>query len=125
MERLLIGCVSLVALLGIAGCAQVSTNATGSAAAVAHPSASREGTILSMRPVTLRSNRAPWSIALLATASGAMAVGDDASRELTEFIVRTDAGSTISIVQTNELGFRPGDRILVLHDDHTHIARPG
>jgi outer membrane lipoprotein SlyB len=118
------GCVCLLVLLGITGCAQVITDTAGPPASVrALPS--REGIILSMRPVTMRGDRAQWGVALLAAASGTTAAGDDAHRQPTEFIVRTDAGSTISVVQTNEFGFHPGDRIIILHDDRTHIGRPG
>ena len=119
------GCVCLLALLGIAGCAQVITDTTGPAPASVRAPPSREGIILSMRPVTMRGDRAQWGVALLAAASGTTAAGGDSQRPPTEFIVRTDAGSTISVVQTNEFGFHPGDRIIVLHDDHTHIGRPG
>jgi outer membrane lipoprotein SlyB len=119
------GCVYLLASLGLAGCAQVVTSAADPAAAGARAAPSSLGTILSMRPVTLRSDRAPWHVALLAAASGTTQAGDDIGRKPTEFIVRTDGGATISVVQTNELGLQPGDRIIILHDDHTHIARPG
>jgi outer membrane lipoprotein SlyB len=121
----LTGCACLLALLGIAGCSQAVTNATGPVAAAPRAEPPRAGTILSMRPVTLRDDRAPWHVALLAAASGSTPAGGDAGRKPTEFIVRTDAGTTISVVQTDEFGFRPGDRIIILHSDHTHIARPG
>ncbi len=120
----LAGCVGLLALLGIAGCAQTATN-TATPAATARPLPSSEGTILSMRATAARSDRDPWRVALLADASGAATGIADGSNPMTEFIVRIDGGSTISVVQTNELGFRTGDRVTVLHDGHTHIARPG
>ena len=44
---------------------------------------------------------------------------------LMEFIVRADDGATLSIVQTNEPGFRKGDRVIILRDDRTRLARPG
>ena len=50
---------------------------------------------------------------------------DDGSRSLVEFIVRVDDGATLSIVQTNEPGFRTGDRVVILRDDRTRLARPG
>ena len=121
----LTGCACLLALLGIAGCAQVGTNTAGPASAGARAAPSNAGTILSMRPVTPRTDSAAWRAALLAAASGAAQVGDDVGRLPTEFIVRTDAGATISVVQTNESGFHPGDRVIILRDDHTHIAHPG
>jgi outer membrane lipoprotein SlyB len=121
----LAGWVGLLALMGIAGCANAVTNTASPAAATAHSVSSDEGTILSLRAVAVRSERDPWRVALLADTDGAAtAIKDDGSR-LTEFIVRIDGGPTISVVQTNELGFRTGDRVSVLHDGHTHIARPG
>jgi outer membrane lipoprotein SlyB len=75
--------------------------------------------------VAVRDERDPWRVALLADTGGATAAVNDGNSHLTEFIVGIDDGSTISVVQTNELGFRPGDRVSVLHDGHTHIARPG
>jgi outer membrane lipoprotein SlyB len=120
-----VGCVGLLALLGIAGCAQVVTHTAAPVAATARPVPDIEGTILSLRAVAVRGDRDPWRVALLADASGAATGVADRNSQLTEFIVRIDGGSTISVVQSNELGFRPGDRVAVLHDGHTHIARPG
>jgi hypothetical protein len=31
----------------------------------------------------------------------------------------------LSIVQVNEAGFHTGDRVVILHDETTHLARPG
>jgi outer membrane lipoprotein SlyB len=121
----LAGSVCLLALLGIAGCARPVANNAIPGAATVRPVPSSEGTILSLRAVAVRSERDPWRVALLAGASGAATAADDGNSRLTEFIIRIDSGSTISVVQTNELGFRPGDRVVVLHDGHAHIARPG
>jgi outer membrane lipoprotein SlyB len=108
----------------IAGCTQAGTNAaTATRAATSVPSSA--GTILSLRPVMPRGDRATWSVALLASASRATTVDTEATRQLTEFIVRTDAGPIISIVQANEPDFRPGSRVIVLHDDHTRLAHSG
>jgi outer membrane lipoprotein SlyB len=121
----LAGCVGLLALLWLAGCAQAATSTAAPAAVGAHPPSSIEGTILSLRAVTVHSDRDPWRIALLADAPGAAAAVAEGSSRLTEFIVRIDDGSTISVVQTHELGLRRGDRVTVLRDGRTHIARPG
>jgi outer membrane lipoprotein SlyB len=119
------GRVVWLALLGVAGCARaVSTTATP-AAAITRPATSSEGVILSLRAVTVRSDQSAWRVALLADASGATTPIANDNGALTEFIVRIDGGSTISVVQTNETGFRAGDRVVVLHDGRTHLARPG
>jgi outer membrane lipoprotein SlyB len=121
----LAGRVGLLALLGIAGCANAVTHTASPAAATAHSVSSNEGTILSLRAVAVRDERDPWRVALLADTSGAASAVNDGGSHLTEFIVRIDGGSTISVVQTNELGFHPGDRVAVVRNGHTHIARPG
>jgi outer membrane lipoprotein SlyB len=121
----LAGSVCLLALLGIVGCTRLVTNGAIPGAATVHPAPSSEGTILSLRAVAVRGERDPWRVALLADATGAATAADDGNNQLTEFIVQIDGGSTISIVQTNELGLRPGDRVTVQHDGHARIARPG
>ncbi|MDE2197424.1 MAG: glycine zipper 2TM domain-containing protein [Rhodospirillales bacterium] len=43
-----------------------------------------------------------------------------------EFIIREDSGQTISVVQTNETGLQPGDRVVLTRGARTHISRvPG
>jgi outer membrane lipoprotein SlyB len=118
------GCSCLLAMVVFVGCAQPATNPVP-ATATARPIASAEGTILSMRPIAVRSDRAPWRIALIADASAATAITADGNIELTEFIVRTGDGATISIVQPDAPGFRPGDRIVILRNGPARIARPG
>ena len=73
-----------------------------------------------MRAVAARASQDPLRSAMLpAGASPNYGV-----RSLMEFIVRTDDGATLSIVQTNEPGFRTGDRVVIIRDDLTHLARP-
>jgi outer membrane lipoprotein SlyB len=50
--------------------------------------------------------------------------GDNNTAPLTEFIVRTDDGSTLSIVQANALGLHTGDRVVIQRDNGAHLARP-
>ena len=76
----LTACACLLALLGIAGCAQVGTNTASPVSAGARAAPSNAGTILSMRPVTPRTDSAAWRAALLAAAGGAAQVGDDVGR---------------------------------------------
>ena len=85
------------------------------------PASINEGTILSMRPVGPRGSAEPLRAALLADGGE----HDDGGRLSVEFIVRADDGATLSIVQTNEPGFRKGDRVIILRDDRTRLARPG
>ncbi len=108
--------LSLVTLAGIAGCAPAIPPK-----ASVQPASISAGTILSMRAVGPPGALEPLRAALLAESSG----NDDVSRPLMEIIVRTDDGTTLSIVQTNEPGFRKGDRVIILRDDRTRLARPG
>jgi outer membrane lipoprotein SlyB len=121
----LAGKVALLALLGVAGCAQAVSNTATPAATIARPAIATEGTILSLRVVTMQSDQPAWRVALLADASGATTPIENSGGQLTEFIVQVDGGATISVVQINLAMFRPGDRVVVLHDGQTHIARPG
>jgi outer membrane lipoprotein SlyB len=42
-----------------------------------------------------------------------------------EFIVRASDGTIISVVQSNDVGFHTGERIVILRDGPTHLARQG
>jgi len=75
-----------------------------------------------MRTVLRAAAPTPVQTVLLA---GAVASSDDAGPSLVEFIVRTDDGATLSIVQTNDTGFRTGDRVVIVRDGRTRLARPG
>ena len=79
------------------------------------------GTILSMRDVNVPTDGSLWRAAMLADSGGI----DRSPRNLVEFIVRADDGATLSIVQANELGLHTGDRVIILHDAQTRLARPG
>jgi outer membrane lipoprotein SlyB len=114
-----------LALFGIAGCAPGVTTTSAPGAATARSAPSGGGSILSMRRVPVHSDPAPWRAALLADARGKTTAGNDSGRELSEFIIRTDGGSIISVVQANASGFRSGERVVMLNDGYTHIARPG
>ena len=43
---------------------------------------------------------------------------------VTEFIVRTDDGNVISIVQVNDAGYHVGDRVIIPRGDPARLARP-
>jgi outer membrane lipoprotein SlyB len=108
--------VGLATLVGVAGC-----TAGNPAKVVVQPTPVGAGTILSMRAVIPHADAAPLRAELL----GGGGTHDDGDQALVEFIVRADDGATLSIVQTNEPGFRNGDRVIILRDDRTRLARPG
>ena len=40
-----------------------------------------------------------------------------------EFVVRTDEGRDITVVQTNEAGLQVGERVSIIRGDRTRLAR--
>jgi outer membrane lipoprotein SlyB len=108
--------LNLVTLAGLAGCVPANPPKVA-----VQPASVGAGTILSMRAVDAHADMEPLRAALLAGGGNP----DDGGRPLLEFIVRADDGATLSIVQTNEPGFRKGDRVIILRDDQTRLARPG
>jgi hypothetical protein len=114
--QLAICLAGLIAVAGIAGCAP-----TNPPKAVLQPQQASAGIILSMRAVVPQAGEGPLRTELLAGGSS----HDDGNPALVEFIVRTDDGATLSIVQTNQPGFRKGDRVIIFRDDRTRLARPG
>ena len=108
--------LSLVTLAGIVGCVPANPPKV-----VVQPTPVGTGTILSMRAVEPHADVEPLRAALLTDGRGQ----SDDNRALVEFIVRTDDGATLSIVQSNAAAFRKGDRVIILRDDRTRLARPG
>lgn len=123
--RLLTLCAGLLALANMAGCAPTNIAASVPPATAERHAANATGTILSMRTVTAGSKSESWRAVLLADAGTAGTVSDSGSSPVVEFIVRVDSGAILSIVQANEPGFRPGDRVIILRDSQTRLARPG
>ena len=110
----------MVVLGGCASPARLATNPSP-----APPSTPfSAGTILSMRAVSTSTGSAPWRAALLAAASVAGG-GTDQPAPLTEFIVRADDGATLSIVQSNKLDLRTGDRVVIRYEPTVQLTRPG
>lgn len=115
-------CLGLVVMAAVAGCAPTN-QAPPASKTTGQPATTRNGTILSMRKVAVPSGQDAWR-KLLVGSGDMQQAGDSNATPLTEFIVRTDDGSTLSIVQANALGLHPGDRIVILRDTGAHLARP-
>jgi hypothetical protein len=115
-------CLGLVVMAGVAGCAP--GNPAAPASKITNPLAvTRNGIILSMRKVAAPAGQDSWR-KLLIGGSGTQPASDSNAAPLTEFIVRTDDGTTLSIVQANALGLQPGDRVVIVRDAGSHLARP-
>ncbi len=83
-----------------------------------------------MRQVTREKVPPQWGAVLLADASASNIANDSSKTQakqlpLEEFIVRTDDGAILSVVQTNEAGFHVGDRVIILRGEQARLARPG
>jgi outer membrane lipoprotein SlyB len=104
----------LALILLLAGCA------SSTAPQPAAPTAARStGTIVSVRAVPPRSVDTPQ---VLVVETGRR---EEASLPMAEFIVRTDDGTTLSIVQEVQSDLHAGDRVMILRDHQTRLARLG
>lgn len=95
---------------GLAGCVPGSPAPPPSAPAL------ELGTIVSVRPV-VASPTAASRILIAAPGGGAT------ERRAFEFIIRTDDGRTLSVVQSNDANFRTGDRVALTAGARTRLAR--
>ena len=114
----------MLAVLGVGACTSANNRAPGMETAVAQPANASLGTILSVRTVTTPDGGSVLQAALLADAGGVTTPGNGGGRSVTEFIVRQDDGAIISVVQSNLLGFHPGDRVSIQRADRVRLARP-
>ena len=145
--------LALVAVFGVAGCAPERTNTTYSAADVGRTQQVSYGAIVSMRPVTVRGQQTGVGAmggavaggvlgsyiggrdprANLVGAVGGAIVGGIAGNaveksattgQAVEFIIQEDnAPQPISVVQTNDDNFHPGERVIVSRGARTRLAR--
>lgn len=115
---------ALFVLIGMTSCAQTNRPAVNTQASPPAVPVST-GTILSMRKVIELSGSEAWRTGLLAAAANTSPANEGYASQLMEFIVRADDGATLSVVQPNKVGLRPGDRVVILYDGRAHLARPG
>ena len=117
----LFACLAVVAAMS--ACAPTGVPAP-QATSLATPKVAATGTIVSIRKVSAQPGASQWRNVLLADAATTRAASD-AGAGVMEFIVRAGDGSIVAIGQANDVGFRTGDRVVLLHDGQTHLARPG
>ena len=153
--RVLYAALSLAVVMLSVACAPHNTNSTYGANDIGRSGTVSYGVIVSMRPVTVQSpqtgvgtiggavaggaagsligrNNVTANIigavggAILGGVAGSAIEGSASRGQAMEFIIREDsAPQPITVVQTNEEGFRPGERIAILRTDRTRIARTG
>lgn len=150
--RLLVVFAALTPLFGFAGCAPQNTNTTYSSTDIGRTATITYGWIVSMRPVTVQAENtgvgaiggaAVGGVAgsfigrnnvganVLGAVGGALigglagnAIENQVGRGTAfEFIIHQDDGQTISVVQTNEDNFQPGERVILTRGARTRIAR--
>ena len=123
---LLAGGVALGANIWLSACAPAMAPPSAQAANSA-------GTIVAMRPLALRpiepagaeaDGLQGLAMAASSPAGSEPGSGQDLGPKM-DFIVRVAGGGTIAVVQTNELGFRVGDGVVIVHSDRTRLSRPG
>lgn len=140
--------------LALAACAPTNFNTTFSNQDIGRPAEVSFGVIQSMRPVNVQgqptgigavaggvAGGAAGSLIgnnnvtanIIGAVAGALAGGlagnaiekGVSSGTAVEFIIRGDDGRTISVVQTNENNFRPGERVMLTYGATTRLSRPG
>lgn len=144
--------VLALAVAGLAAaCAPQNTNTTFTQGAIGAPAAVSYGTIVGMRPVNVQGRRSgvgtaagavaggvagsyiggDWRANALGAIGGAVvggiagtAVEAGVTRgTMIEFTIDDDRGRRFSVVQSNEEGLRPGERVQISHGDRVRLAR--
>lgn len=145
-----VACLAAVLALGACGGPR-NTNTTYTQADIGRSAQVSYGVIVSMRPVTVQGRgsgvggfggAAAGGVAgsfiggdprmnILGAIGGAIlgglvgsAVEQSATTgEAIEFIIREDSGQTVSVVQSNEERFQPGERVVLTRGARTRIGR--
>jgi outer membrane lipoprotein SlyB len=105
-------------LLGLAGCAPGRPDTAQARPAAAPAMGPDSGVIVSIRPMTVAASD---TILIALNETG----GGRGSRPMAavEFIVRANGGRTVSVVQPDADGFRPGDHVVLTGGGRTRVAR--
>ena len=134
--------VFLGVALGLGACAPTSTNTTYSSADIGRTAQLSYGTIVSTRGVVVQTQntgvgamggtagsfigRNDVRAHILGAIGGYAAENAVSTSQAVELIIQEDnAGAPISVVQTNEDDFHPGERVVLSRGVRTRIARAG
>ncbi len=144
--------VALSLTFGLVACAPTNTNSTYTSQDIGRTASISYGVIVSMRDVEVQGRPTGvgtlGGAAVGATAGSLIGRGDPRANIVgaifgaivggvagnaiersastgaaIEFIIREDDGQTISVVQTNEDGFRPGERVVLTRGARTRLQR--
>jgi len=114
---------AIVAVLGLAGCASGNAVRGDAPGRVGEPGKVGFATIVAIRDLVLPEQGLGAYGAVLP--AGAVRIAGrhagQSSAEM-EFIIREDDGRTLSVVQRNTDGFRPGQRVALVHGAQTRLA---
>jgi outer membrane lipoprotein SlyB len=106
----------LAGLLGLAGCAAHHAERDARAPAVAPAAKLGYATIVAARQSGIEGTR-------ILAAIGLTPASAPAGRGEIEFIVRTEDGATLSVVQVDRENLRPGERVAVMSGARTRLVR--
>ncbi len=143
--------LAALSLVAVAACAPQNTATSFGPGSMGMAADVSYGTIVGARPVMVQGSGGnigtvagavaggvagsfiggDWRSNALAGIGGAIlggmagnAIGNTVSQgQAVEFIVREDRGGDIAVVQTNELGLQPGDRVMISRGDRVRLAR--
>jgi len=113
----------LTALLGVSACAPGGTSTTPPAA-IGEADRGSYGVIVSCRPIEATAGGDVRGAILGAVGGPAgNGAGQGAAEAVFEFIVREGSGQTLSVVQTNAAGLRPGERVVLSMSPRARLSR--
>ena len=128
LRALIRGCAGVLAIVGLlAACAPTNpapTNPAPTGTNTVQPAKLSNGVIVSIRPITV-SGAVHANVAVAFGGPMAGGIEGPPAAGAVEFIIREDAGDTISVVQANDDNFRPGERVGLTDGPHARIVRPG
>lgn len=151
LRRLAILGLALLLPAVLAACGPAAGNTTVSPYSVGTAGYVTYGTVIGMQPVQVAGTRSglgagagavgggligstiggDWRARTVGAVAGGLiggiggAVVEEGvtSGQAMQFIIRQDRGDDITVVQTNEIGLRPGDRVAISHGDRIRLAR--
>jgi outer membrane lipoprotein SlyB len=114
----------LAALVGVSACAPGATSPT-QPGPIGGAGRGSYGVIVSCRPIEAAAGGGDVRGVILGAVGGpaGSGAGQGAAEAVFEFIVREDNGQTLSVVQTNAAGLRPGERVVLSMSPRARLSR--
>ena len=119
--------LALTALLGVTACASGNPNGAPPGGEAGRAAPASYGVIVSRRPIEAPGERPGDAVrrVILGAVGGVAGTAGGAGADAAsfEFIVREDGGQTVSVVQTDRTGLRPGERVALSIGTRVHLVR--